>query len=73
MRGTAQVRRDIPVFYDTYQALCAQGVQFPPFDPTLGPSLVDRQSGDPGQGIARSAGPGFFFCRGSGHGLKSKF
>jgi hypothetical protein len=61
MRGTAKVRRDIPVFYDTYQALCAQGVQFPPFDPTLGPSFVeDKQSGD-GPGVARSADPGFFF------------
>ena len=55
-----EVRRDIPVFYDTYQALCSQGVQFPPFDPSLAPSFVGggHSAGGPANGVARGADSG---------------
>ena len=39
-----EMRRDIPLFYDTYQLLCAQGIEFPPFDPSIAPSFVGGPS-----------------------------
>ena len=34
------IRHDLPLFYDTYQTLLAQGIVFPPYDPGLAPAVV---------------------------------
>ena len=39
-----EMRREMPLFYDTYQELRERGVQFPPFDPSLAPSFVGSAS-----------------------------
>jgi hypothetical protein len=40
----AEMRREMPLFYDTYQELRERGVQFPPFDPSLAPSFIGNSS-----------------------------
>ena len=53
------IRHDLPLFYDTYQTLLAQGMVFPPYDPGLAPAVVTsgRQSA-PIDGGAGSHGGG---------------
>jgi hypothetical protein len=40
-----EMRRELPIFYDTYLDLRAQGIPFPPFDPSLAPTFVGGHNG----------------------------
>ena len=59
-----EMRREMPLFYDTYQDLLDSGVQFPPLDPSIGPAFASAsgRSSDvrepPGTSRSPAARPG---------------